>query len=84
MQHVLWDNFVNGKNVEVHRMKGLLVHGNDVRVVQGVRDTYEIIENGKLLEEVKENKLVFIGKNLHRPDLQEELSKFYKSCCIQG
>ena len=47
-------------------MKGLLVHGNDVRVVQGVRDTYEIIENGKLLEEVKENKLVFIGKNLHR------------------
>ena len=43
-------------------MKGLLVHGNDVRVVQGVRDTYEIIENGKLLEEVKENKLVFIGK----------------------
>ena len=60
--HVLWDNLVNGKNVEVHRMKGLLVHGNDVRVVQGVRDTYEIIENGKLLEEVKENKLVFIGK----------------------
>ena len=74
--HVLWDNLVNGKNVEVHRMKGLLVHGNDVRVVQGVRDTYEIIENGKLLEEVKENKLVFIGKTLHRPDLQEELSKF--------
>ncbi|CAX40813.1 conserved hypothetical protein [Candida dubliniensis CD36] len=76
LQHVLWDNSVNGKTVEVHRLKGLLVHGDDVRVVQGVRDTYEIIENGKLLEEVKENKLVFIGKNLNRSDLLDELNRF--------
>lgn len=76
LQHVLWDNLVNGKTVEVHRLKGLLVHGDDVRVVQGVRDTYEIIENGKLLEEVKENKLVFIGKNLNRLDLLDELNRF--------
>ncbi|RCK65592.1 hypothetical protein Cantr_01021 [Candida viswanathii] len=80
LQHVLWNNVVNDKPVEVHRLKGLLVCGgkgdDDVRVVQGVRDTYEIIENGKLLDSVANNKLVFIGKDLNHDDLVAELNKF--------
>lgn len=76
LQYVLWENKVNGKDVEIHRLKGVLVHENDIRVVQGVRETYEIIENGKLLDEIKQNKLVFIGKDLNHDDLMVELNRF--------
>ncbi|CAK9442385.1 uncharacterized protein LODBEIA_P61280 [Lodderomyces beijingensis] len=76
LQSVLWENVVNGKPVEIHRLKGLLVCRDDVRVVQGVRETYEIIENGTLLDGVSANKLVFIGKDLSRQDLEIELGKF--------
>lgn len=76
LQYVLWENKVNGKDVEIHRLKGVLVHKDDVRVVQGVRETYEIIEGGKLLDEIKQNKLVFIGKDLDHDDLMVELHRF--------
>ena len=75
LQYVLWENKVNGKDVEIHRLKGVLVHKDDVRVVQGVRETYEIIEGGKLLDEIKQNKLVFIGKDLDHDDLMVELHR---------
>ena len=52
------------------------MHKDDVRVVQGVRETYEIIEGGKLLDEIKQNKLVFIGKDLDHDDLMVELHRF--------
>lgn len=80
LQYVLWENQANGKPVEIHRLKGILVkeseNGPDVRVIQGVRETYDIIEGGKLLDEISENKLVFIGKDLDRDDLKLELDKF--------
>lgn len=76
LQHVLWENKVNDKEIEIHRLKGVLVYKDDVRVVQGVRETYEIIENGKLLDEIKQNKLVFIGKDLNHNDLVIELNRF--------
>ncbi|KAK6453705.1 CobW/HypB/UreG, nucleotide-binding domain-containing protein [Scheffersomyces xylosifermentans] len=82
LQYVLWESTVNSKTVEIHRMKGLLVKKNekevDVRVVQGVRDTYDIIEGGVLIDGVTENKLVFIGKNLSHDDLMIELKRFLK------
>lgn len=64
-------------------MKGLLVKKNgdelpDVRVVQGVRDTYDIISGGVLIEGVENNKLVFIGKNLDKDDLLVELKSFLR------
>lgn len=76
LQHVLWDNEVAGRPVEVHRVKGILVCGLDVRVVQGVRDTYEIIEGGQLHEDIDSNKLVFIGKMLRQEDFEAEWRKF--------
>ncbi|CAK7890814.1 zinc-regulated GTPase metalloprotein activator 1 [[Candida] anglica] len=76
LQYILWESVANGKSIEIHRVKGVLVHDDDVRVVQGVRDTYEIIEGGTLVEGITENKLVFIGKSLIETDLQTELSKY--------
>ncbi|KAI5959947.1 uncharacterized protein KGF55_005179 [Candida pseudojiufengensis] len=72
IQYLLWEK----EGIEIHRLKGLLVYKNDVRVVQGVRDTYEIIENGTLIEGVEGNKLVFIGKDLDREELSIELHRF--------
>lgn len=80
LQMVLWENVANGKPIEIHRTKGVIVQIGPgapiVRVVQGVRETYDIIEGGSLIEEIKENKLVFIGKNLSQKDLMTELLNF--------
>lgn len=78
LQHVLWEDEADGTPVEVHRTKGVLVCGDDVRVIQGVRETYEIIENGTLHESIKNNKIVFIGKGLEQDALMKELSKYVK------
>lgn len=82
IQHILWESDANGKEIEVHRLKGLMVLNGDtpdVRVIQGVRETYDIISGGKLLDNIHDNKLVFIGKNLVENDLVEELKKYIKS-----
>ena len=75
LQQTLWENVANGQPLEVHRVKGILVFNDDVRVIQGVRDTYDIIKGENLHPDIKCNKLVFIGKNLHKKDLQAELDK---------
>lgn len=50
----------------------------DVRVIQGVRDTYDIIEGGRLVDGITQNKLVFIGKNLTHDDLYTELQAYLR------
>ncbi|KAK6202350.1 CobW/HypB/UreG, nucleotide-binding domain-containing protein [Scheffersomyces amazonensis] len=81
LQYVLWENKMNSKDVEIHRLKGLLIkktHDNEaiVKVVQAVRDTYDIVEDGQLLDEVHDNKVVFIGKDLHYDDILTELKHY--------
>lgn len=76
LQQVLWENVADGHPVEIHRVKGILVLDDDVRVIQGVRDTYDIIERGTLHPDIQCNKLVFIGKNLNKAHLQTELDKY--------
>lgn len=76
LQHVLWENEVAGKPVEVHRVKGIMACGSDVRVIQGVRDTYEIIEGVSLHEDIDSNKLVLIGKELVHEDLVKGLDEY--------
>lgn len=76
LQHVLWDKQIGDKDVEIHRVKGVLVYKDDVRVVQGVRETYEVIEGGTLHEGVKLNKIVLIGKNLEQDEVRKELGKY--------
>lgn len=72
LQVLLWKDFgvddetmldKKTKDFEIHRTKGLIVVGDDCKVIQGVRDTYDIIP-GQKLAEVKENKIVLIGKHL--------------------
>lgn len=74
LQQTLWEG-LEGLAAEIHRLKGILVCGDDVRVVQGVRDTYEVIEGGRLPELVKENKIVMIGKNLNHAVLEGALKR---------
>ena len=68
LQTVLWD--VEGdREYEVHRTKGYInVLDGKPRVVQGVREIFEIIEvDGKQdQEEQQEGKIVFIGRNLDK------------------
>jgi hypothetical protein len=47
-------------------------------VIQGVRDTYDVIKGGTLADGITENKLVLIGKGLDKQDLEIELKKYIK------
>lgn len=76
LQYVLWENQANGQEVEVHRTKGIMVCGDDVRVIQGVRETYDVITGGRLTEDIKSNKIVMIGKGLKLEGLKAELAKY--------
>ena len=81
LQHILWEEKANDKPISVHRVKGIVVCINEsnqylVKVVQGVRDTYDIIHDAKLLDSITENKLVLIGKGLEESDIQSEFQKF--------
>lgn len=81
LQYVLWENVIAGEKVEIHRLKGVLVREDaepDVRVVQAVRETYEIVKGGTLLDTVRTNKLVFIGKSLRKESVIEELGKYVR------
>ncbi|ODV61686.1 GTP-dependent zinc transferase, partial [Ascoidea rubescens DSM 1968] len=80
VQHVLWENDVAGKSVEIHRLKGLLVGSSEFRIIQGVRDTYEITDafsddsNGGAVFD--RSKLVFIGRSLRKDALKAEFLRF--------
>ncbi|KAF5096473.1 hypothetical protein D0Z03_001614 [Geotrichum reessii] len=81
IQLVLWENEVGGKPVEVHRLKGRLVDTSKlVKILQGVRQTYEIVDaksetEPEILESSFPGKLVFIGKNLDRELIKTEFTK---------
>lgn len=77
IRDALWENTINGKSVEIHRLKGILVNksNNTTKVIQGVRDTYDIIDVLQPAEGVTTNKLVLIGKDLIIDDINLHLSK---------
>lgn len=77
LRGALWDNTINGKSVEVHRTKGILVNksNGNVKVIQGVRDTYDMIDVAEAAEGVETNKLVLIGKDLVYEDVYNEMKK---------
>lgn len=75
LQNVLWENKIQGKEVEIHRSKGIIIDSNKkIFVLQGVRDTYDLMESSKT--ELTRSKLVFIGKNLLREDILKEFESF--------
>lgn len=81
LQVLLWKNFgvedesyAETRNFEIHRTKGLVVVGKEFKVIQGVRDTYDVIP-GQPVPGVKENKMVFIGKHLDEKYMNKLLSR---------
>jgi G3E family GTPase len=70
LQNILWENDVDGMPVEVHRVKGKFVnlHTGAVRIVQGVREVYEIVDADSRDDPDAPNpgKLVLIGKGLNK------------------
>ncbi|QEU59963.1 hypothetical protein KDRO_C04870 [Kluyveromyces lactis] len=63
---------------EVHRTKGVIMVGNECKVIQGVRDTYDIIP-GEKLPNITENKIVLIGKHLDENYIRHLLNKAISS-----
>ncbi|AET38217.1 GTP-dependent zinc transferase Ecym_2495 [Eremothecium cymbalariae DBVPG len=83
LQLLLWRDFGRDEDgteigLEVHRTKALIIVGTDVKIVQGVRNTYDILP-GDLLPNVEECKFVFIGKYLDAEHLQTKLEKALKN-----
>ncbi|AGO10034.1 AaceriAAR044Wp [[Ashbya] aceris (nom. inval.)] len=74
LQALLWKDFgrnelTQGREFEVHRTKALLIVGSEFKVIQGVRDTYEVLQ-GEPVPGVNQCKLVFIGMHLDQHYMQ--------------
>lgn len=61
---------------EVHRTKGLLLVNGKAKVIQGVRDTYEVFDGEQTSSEAC--KLVLIGKNLEQKSIESLLHSIIK------
>lgn len=60
---------------EIHRTKGrLLMQDGRVMLLQGVREVFEFID-AERDGELKEGKIVLIGRNVHREALQKSLQE---------
>ena len=57
---------------EIHRTKGLIIVGNECKIVQGVRETFDILP-GNRIKDVDECKMVFIGKGISKEILTQIL-----------
>ncbi|KAJ4138267.1 hypothetical protein NW768_002088 [Fusarium equiseti] len=69
LRSVLWDNKLPGAqqegDFEIHRSKGRLVFANgDVKMLQGVREVFEINDGPSGDETPKEGKIILIGRNV--------------------
>lgn len=79
LQHMLWDGEKDDDEAEIHRLKGLVIKVGEpatVKVIQGVRETYDIIDDAQLVEGVTSNKLVLIGKGLNEKSLRDTLNEY--------
>ncbi|PTD04598.1 hypothetical protein HYE67_003310 [Fusarium culmorum] len=69
LRSVLWDSKLpdakEESNFEIHRSKGRLVFANgDVKMLQGVREVFEINDGPSGDETPKEGKIILIGRNV--------------------
>lgn len=74
IQHLLWENEINGNSLEIYRTKGRiqLPREKKTKIVQAVREVYEIVDVP--YEPEADFKLVFIGKNTKM--LESEIQKY--------
>ncbi|ODV96083.1 hypothetical protein PACTADRAFT_33269 [Pachysolen tannophilus NRRL Y-2460] len=78
LQHIFWEGKLNGTEVEIHRTKGLIMNESKsiIKVIQGVRQTYDIIDGKNYNGNGNTCKLILIGKNLQKNDLIQEFSNY--------
>ena len=66
LQLILWDDGED-KAYEIHRTKGLIpVLDGSARVIQGVREIFEMVELQQKDQSLEDGKIVFIGRNLDK------------------
>lgn len=70
LQHLLWEHEISGHPVEIHRAKGRLSCGGKTKILQAVREIYELIE---VAPEDGDSKLVLIGRGFDKcePEIQD-------------
>lgn len=83
LQKLLWDSRFPGgiEEVEVHRLKARLVfEDGKVRMVQGVREIYDILDPQNVTAESHvEGKMVIIGRMIHGLDFKASLEAVLRS-----
>ncbi|KAL5594616.1 hypothetical protein BROUX41_001535 [Berkeleyomyces rouxiae] len=84
LRSVLWEHEIPGgttdPSFEVHRLKGRLVlETGQVKLIQGVREIFEIIETGETVQDVSTavGKLVIIGRSLSKEVLEASLKRVF-------
>lgn len=84
LRKILWDRRLPGDDktvLEVHRAKGrLLFENGDVKLMQGVREIFEILDSpDQTRETVREGKIILIGRYLQGVDFEKSLLETLKS-----
>ncbi len=84
LRSVLWEGALPGvdapPNFEIHRSKGRLVfEGGDVKMLQGVREIFELIDAPESDEPTPEaGKIIFIGRHLRGVDFETSFRSVVK------
>ncbi|GKT85418.1 cobW domain-containing protein [Colletotrichum tofieldiae] len=80
LRKVLWDRRLPGDEktaLEVHRTKGRLIFDNgDVKLIQGVREIFEIFDSpdqSREAAQTQEGKIILIGRHLKGVDFEKSL-----------
>lgn len=79
LQSVLWERILPGKEgeIEIHRVKGKVsTEDGKVRMIQGVRQIFDIFDASDAAEYGGNGKLVLIGRGLRDAGLESSLRGF--------
>ncbi|KAK2063538.1 CobW/HypB/UreG [Colletotrichum caudatum] len=86
LRKILWDRRLPGDEatvLEVHRSKGRLIFDNgDVKLIQGVREIFEILDSpdqSREAAQAREGKIILIGRHLKGVDFEKSLAGLLSS-----
>ncbi|KAK2032445.1 CobW/HypB/UreG [Colletotrichum zoysiae] len=86
LRKILWDRRLPGDEatvLEVHRSKGRLIFDNgDVKLIQGVREIFEILDSpdqSREATQAREGKIILIGRHLKGVDFEKSLAGLLNS-----
>ncbi|PRT56365.1 COBW domain-containing protein 1 [Wickerhamiella sorbophila] len=78
LQHLLWEREVAGNPVEIHRAKGRLSFGGKTKILQAVRETYELTD---VPFEESDSKIVLIGRGFDKSS--ESIEALFAPECLK-